>query len=29
MEARSFDDQALFCNRPATSGYISGITYPS
>jgi hypothetical protein len=28
MEARTFSDFSLFCNRPSTSVAISGITYP-
>lgn len=28
MEARSFSDASLFCSRPGTSLYISGVTYP-
>lgn len=29
MEARTFSDMSLFCNRPSTSLYVSGITYPA
>lgn len=29
VEARTFSDQALFCDMPSTSVYISGITYPA
>ncbi len=28
VEARTFSDQGLFCNRPSTSLYIDGVTYP-
>ena len=27
VEARTFTDQALFCDRPSACVYISGITY--
>ena len=28
MEARTFSDFSLFCNRPGTSIFVTGITYP-
>lgn len=28
MEVRTYSDMSLFCNRPSTSLYINGITYP-